>query len=91
MYVQVSNFVFAYLIEYQTHVSDSNNCIFLTFVVQIESCNAGDADECKSGEAKIRKQKHDFAKLAFGNIQSLEARFVWYEFKRTKGRVDRNS
>ena len=57
----------------------------------MESCNAGDADECKSGEAKIRKQKHDFAKLAFGNIQSLEARFVWYEFKRTKGRVDRNS
>lgn len=60
----------------------------------MESCNATAADECKSGEAKIRKQKHDFAKLAFGKsceVPSLEARFVWNEFKRMKGRVDRNS
>ena len=60
----------------------------------MESCNAGDADEFKSGEAKIRKQKHDFSKLAFGKsceVPSLEAKFVWYEFKRIKGRVDRNS
>lgn len=35
-------------------------------------------------EAKIRKQKHDFAKLAFGKsceVSSLEARFAWGEFK----------
>lgn len=25
----------------------------------MESCNAGDADECKSGEAKIRKKKEN--------------------------------
>ncbi|CAF2152687.1 unnamed protein product [Brassica napus] len=39
----------------------------------MESYNAGDADEFKSGEAKIRKQKHDFSKLAFGkSCEKLE-------------------
>ncbi|KAF2587811.1 hypothetical protein F2Q70_00038775 [Brassica cretica] len=54
--------------------------------VTMESCIVGDTDECKSGEAKIRKLKHDFTNLAFGNRPSLEARFVWYEFKRIKGK-----
>ena len=39
----------------------------------------------RSLEAKIRKQKHDFAKLAFGKrceVSSLEASFALSEFKR---------
>ncbi|KAL0731856.1 hypothetical protein Bca4012_027950 [Brassica carinata] len=51
-----------------------------------EGCsNSEDADECRLLEAKIRKQKHDFAKLAFGKsyeVSPLEARFAWGEFKR---------
>lgn len=35
-------------------------------VVQKKICNSGDVNECKSMEAKIRKQKLDFVKPALG-------------------------
>lgn len=44
MYVQVSNFLFSYPIEYQTHVRDSKRFIFPS-ISQKESCNAGVADD----------------------------------------------
>ncbi|CAH8284835.1 unnamed protein product [Eruca vesicaria subsp. sativa] len=50
--------------------------------------NSEDTDECRLLEAKIKKQKRDFAKLAFGKtgeVSSLETRFAWSEFKRIEG------
>ncbi|KAJ0231607.1 hypothetical protein HA466_0297330 [Hirschfeldia incana] len=59
----------------------------LTLTQNKEGCsNYEDTDECRLLEAKIRKQKHEFAKLAFGKrcdqISPLEASFAWDEFKR---------
>ncbi|VVA95391.1 unnamed protein product [Arabis nemorensis] len=43
-----------------------------------ETCNSGDADDCKSLEFKIRKLKLNFENLAFGKRSDVSA---WSQFK----------